>query len=173
MKNLLLVVVFGFSLNCFGQQGDQWKLYPGAADTTKIPTSPENGRIKTFELDFSGKPGEAKVVKDERITNLTTWIGTPQKGSGTVQLKGYRVQLVFDSDKDNVNGMRAQYQSQYNENPAYVDYLQPNFRLRVGNFRTRLQAEQWANEIIKSFPDAVIVEDWIELPELKIPEERK
>jgi hypothetical protein len=173
MKNLVLVVILGFSLNGFAQQGDTWKLYPGGADTLKSPAPSDNGKIKGFDLNFNAKPGEVKVVKDERITNLTTWIGTPQKGSSTVQIRGYRVQLIFDSDKDKVNGSRAQYLSQYNENPAYVDYLQPNFRLRVGNFRTRLQAEAWTHEIVNSFPDAVIVEDWIELPELKKTEEKK
>lgn len=173
MKNLVLVVILGFSLNGFAQQGDAWKLYPGGTDTIKNPTTPTTGKIKGFDLDFTTKPGEAKVIKDERITNLTTWIGTPQKGSSTVQIRGYRVQLIFDSDKDKVNGSRAQYLSQYSKNPAYVDYLQPNFRLRVGNFRTRLQAEQWAHEIAGSFPDAVIVEDWIELPDLKKVEEEK
>ncbi|HYG50345.1 MAG TPA: SPOR domain-containing protein [Flavobacteriales bacterium] len=171
MKNLLLVVVFGISFTCFSQQGDQWKLFPGT-DTNKIATSNDT-KIKSFDLDFNATPGESKVIKDQRITDLVTWMGTPQKSDPTVRIRGYRVQLVFDQDKDNVNSMRAQYQSQYNENPAYVDYLQPNFRLRVGNFRTRLQAEHWAHTISTSFPDAVIVEDWIELPELKKEEEKK
>lgn len=171
MRNLLLVVIFSGFLHCFGQENESWKLFPGGTDTTKIKVEADK-KIKNFELNFEGKKGEVKVVKDERIQNLTEFVATPQKSDPGVKIKGFRVQIFFDSDKDLVNGKRSEYLGSHSENAAYIDYLAPNFRLRVGNFRTRLQAQQWEHELILSFPDAIIVEDWIDLPQLQ-KEEKK
>jgi hypothetical protein len=171
MRNLLLVVVFCGFLPCFGQENESWKLFPGGADTSK--TKPETDKkIRNFDLNFNDKKGEVKVVKDDRIQALTEFVGTPQKSDPGVKIKGFRVQIFFDSDKDLVNQKRSDYLAQHRENPAYVDYLAPNFRLRVGNFRTRLQAQEWEHELLTTFPDAIIVEDWIDLPQLK-KEEKK
>ena len=167
MRNLLLVVFFIHAMVIFGQQNDQMKLFPSAADSVKLKPKPGDEKIKSLDLDFNGKKGEVKVVKDERIQGLTEFIGAPQKSDPGVKMKGFRVQLFFDSDKDLVNQKRSDYLARHNENAAYVDYLAPNFRLRVGNFRTRLQAQHWEHEMMVDFPDAIIVEDWIDLPELK------
>lgn len=170
MKALIYTVLIVITLinNVKSQNSTDPRLFPGS-DTTKITPKASNQKITTLSLDFNqSKPGEVKVNKDERIQDLTKFVGTPQKGSPNVQIKGYRVQVFFDSDKDQVNQKRSDYLARHSENPAYVDYLQPNFRLRVGNFRTRLQAQRWQDEIKNDFPDAIIVEDWIDLPKLEL-----
>lgn len=173
MKFLLLVVVFASFSPIFGQENESWKLFPNGTDTTKNNVKSSEQKINSFNLDFKDKKGEVKVTKDERIQILTEFIGTPQKSDPGVKMKGYRVQIFFDSDKDLVNQKRSDYLAQHRENAPYVDYLAPNFRLRVGNFRTRLQAQAWEHELMVDFPDAIIVEDWIDLPELKKGEEKK
>lgn len=167
MKNLLLVVILANSFQAFNQESEAWKLFPSTGDTLKNVTVSKDKKVLSFDLEFKTKKGEVKVTKDERIQALTEFVATPQKNDPGVKLKGFRVQVFFDSDKDLVNQKRSDYLSQHRENAAYVDYLAPNFRLRVGNFRTRLQAQQWEHELINDFPDAIIVEDWIDLPELK------
>ncbi len=149
----------------FTQSNQPQKLYPGNSDSTNAVL--ENEKIKVIELDFEVKPGEVKVMKDNRIQSLIEFLGSAQKGDAGVRIKGFRVQIFFDTDKENVNQKRSDYLARHGENAAYVDYLAPNFRLRTGNFRTRLQAQYWQNEIAVDFPDAIIVEDWIELPKLK------
>lgn len=149
----------------WGHTQQDIRLFPG--DSVRMDTS--RSKIKSFDLNFTAKEGVVNVYKDSRFDKLTEFVGTPVKGA-TVQMKGYRVQAFFSTDKDEVNGKRGEYLGQYNEHPAYVDYLAPNFRLRLGDFRTRLQAQQWQDQIKLLFPDAIIVEDYIELPGLKKPE---
>lgn len=151
-------------------QEHQWNLFPGG-DTLKETEAPAGEKIKSFDLEFNGRQGEVKVVKDERIQELSKFVGEPQRGEAGVTMKGYRVQVFFDTDKDLVNQKRADYLARHDDNPAYIDYKQPNFRLRVGNFRTRLQAQQWQDEIKMDFPDAIIIEDWINLPALRTTDE--
>lgn len=166
MKFLLNCLLFVFALATQAQD-TRWNLFPGT-DTTKTQAS--NGeKIQNFNLNFDQKPGTVTVKQDARTEKLIGFIGEPQKGA-TVTMKGFRVQLFFDTNKDQVSQKRADYLARHDEHPAYVDYLQPNFRLRVGNFRTRLQAQKWQDEMKIDFPDAIIVEEWIELPSLKISE---
>jgi hypothetical protein len=163
-----ILVLFYLFVSCLSLQAQehQWNLFPGKDDSTQ--TINNNGtKITGFNLDFNAKPGEVKISQDSREDKLIEFIGQPQPGAPGVRIKGYRVQLFFDTDKDVVSQKRADYLSRHNENPAYVDYLQPNFRLRVGNFRTKLQAQHWQEEVKNDFPDAIIVEDWIDLPELR------
>lgn len=168
MKSTLFKFSFSFLLVVafLGVQAQEhaWNLFPGAQDTT---TKTSGQKITGFTLDFNASPGQVKISQDSRIDQIVQFIGEPQAGSSDVKIKGYRVQLFFDTDKDQVNQKKADYLSRHDNNPAYVDYLQPNFRLRVGNFRTKLQAQHWQNEVRFDFPDAIIVEDWIDLPNLK------
>lgn len=168
MKIILSIWFSALSLSLFSQENKDWKTYPGSADTVRKT----NEKTTEFNLNYNAKQGDVKVVKDEKIQKLTDFSGTPQKNEPAVKIKGFRVQLFFDSDKDIVNQKRSDYLARFSEHPAYIDYLQPNFRLRAGNFRTKLQAQFWANELILDFPDAIIVEDWIDLPALK-KEEKK
>ena len=48
------------------------------------------------------------------------------------------------------------------EIPAYLSWLAPNFRLRVGDLRTRLEAEKLLHEMRLTYPGSYIVPDEIE-----------
>jgi len=59
---------------------------------------------------------------------------------------------------------KAYFMSLYPQHKTYVDYLAPNYRVRVGNFRTQLEAEKLKHEIIGAFPTSIVVADKIQLP---------
>ena len=54
----------------------------------------------------------------------------------------------------------------YPEPKAYIYYSAPNYRVRVGNFRTELEAEALKFELIAIYPTAIVVGDKIQLPDL-------
>lgn len=166
MKIFLTLICF----TAFGAkaQEHQWNLFPGDADTAATQHT-AGEKITGFTLDFNTKPGQVKVNQDNRVDKITEFIGTPQ-GANPVKIKGYRLQLFFSTDKDQVNQKRGEFLSRTKNLPAYIDYLQPNFRLRGGDFRTKLQAQKLQEELKNDFPDAIIVEDWIELPALNLSE---
>ncbi|MFZ5551861.1 MAG: SPOR domain-containing protein [Bacteroidota bacterium] len=171
MKKLFFVfTLLFFSVVVFGQDDNEWKLFkPAEGNTVKkdsaIALTP--GLVITqFFLDFNAKKGNVSVSKDGRLDGLTAFTGTPQNGKPTVTMKGFRIQAFFDPDKTNVNQKRADYLAQFDEHPAYIDFLAPNFRLRIGDFRTKQDAEGWRDKIKVLFPDAIIVMDDIELPKL-------
>lgn len=80
--------------------------------------------------------------------------------------KGYRVQIYFGSDKAKANEMKAKFLAQYASGiHAYEVYDVPNFKIRVGDFRTRMEAYRFLKKIRADFPSSFIVESEIEYPE--------
>jgi hypothetical protein len=108
----------------------------------------------------SRKRGKITVMEDERITELDN---LKKKYPG--QLNGYRVQIFF-GDRAKALETKANFTAEHPEIPAYISYLAPNFRLRVGDFRTKLEGEKLKKEIEYTYPGSYLVKDKIELPSL-------
>lgn len=80
-----------------------------------------------------------------------------------VNRKGYRIQIYFGADKTKAKEMKAKFLGRYSDKVrAYEIYEVPNFKIRVGDFRTRLEAYRFLKEIKAEFPTAFIVESDIE-----------
>jgi len=77
--------------------------------------------------------------------------------------KGYRVQ-VFLGDRRTAEETKRTFLQKYPDTPAYLSWLAPNFRLRVGDLRTRLEAERLLRDMKVIFPGSYIVPDDIEMP---------
>lgn len=122
---------------------------------------------KQFDLNYNEKDGQVNVIGDSRLDKLNEFNATAQSGQSGVKMQGYRLQIFYDQEKSIINQKKADYLARYKDQPAYVNYKAPNFRLRVGDFRTRLQAEKYMNEIRVDWPDAIIVEDDIDLPTIE------
>ncbi|MBI3134812.1 MAG: hypothetical protein HYZ14_09095 [Bacteroidetes bacterium] len=120
-------------------------------------------------LNFASKPGKLSVYKDERITKIEDFVRTGEGSIEGVKIDGYRVLIFFDMSKTVVEQQKAYFLSMYNQHKAYVDYMAPNYRVRVGNFRTELEAEKLKQEILPLFPTAIVVSDKIQLPDLNAP----
>jgi len=103
------------------------------------------------------KKGTVRIIQDERINTLDR-----VTKSNPYKHDGFRIQIIFGS-QNLVNGKKASFQNKYSY-PAYVDFLAPNFRLRVGDFPTKQLAEKHLYRIRKSFPNAYIVKAKINIP---------
>jgi hypothetical protein len=80
-------------------------------------------------------------------------------------LKGYRVQ-IFLGDRTKAEETRRSFLVRHPDTPAYLDYLAPNFRVRVGDQRTKLDGEKLKHELLNEFPGLYVVPCEIEMPRL-------
>lgn len=85
------------------------------------------------------------------------------------KISGYRLQLFF-GDREKAEKLKERFKKEHQDIKAYVDYYAPNFRLRVGNFRTRIAAYRFMQELGTKPWMPYIVRTEIELPELGIDE---
>jgi hypothetical protein len=109
--------------------------------------------------------GKVIVIEDLRVKEMMgKYIEMNEKCRN--RIKGYRVQIHFGAEKSRAREMKAKFLMRFSEVPAYELYEQPYFKIRVGDFRTRLDAFRFHKQISPEFPGSFIVEDDIELPRL-------
>lgn len=111
--------------------------------------------------------GDIKIVKDNRIDALVKKQSEITPPEIKPQIDGYRVQLYFDSERADINDARSRFISQFPKVDTYVDYNAPNYFLKVGDFRTRLEAEKIKAAVEAEFPTSFIVKEKINLPRLE------
>ena len=80
--------------------------------------------------------------------------------------RGYRIKIHFGADKSEAYEVKKLFLEKFPDVAAYSKYDQPNFNVRVGNFRTKLEAYNFLKLVQVEFPSAFIVTDSIEFPEL-------
>ncbi len=114
--------------------------------------------------------GKVSLVQDRKIEEL---LAKHVEINAKTPIKGYRVKIHFGADKNKAKEIKAKFLSQFPDIAAYEKYDQPNFNIRVGDFRTKLEAYRLLKELQQEFPAAFIVQDEIELPELEVPLEKK
>ena len=82
-------------------------------------------------------------------------------------MDGFRIQIFFDSgnnSKTKAQSIYEEFKAKYPDIGAYLSFKSPNYKVRVGDFRTRLDAQRFLNEIIAEYPSAWIVADMIRFP---------
>jgi hypothetical protein len=113
-----------------------------------------------------GQQGNVEIKKDPRIENLIKQEGTIVPPATSPQITGYRIQLFFDINKDAVNEARSKFISMYPKIDTYVTFTAPNFFLKVGDFRTQMEAEKIKSNIDDQFPTSNIIKEKINLPRI-------
>ncbi len=84
----------------------------------------------------------------------------------TAAIKGYRIQIVSTTNRAQVYQTKSEFYRQFKDVPTYIEYQQPNFKLRIGNFRNKLEATKALTEVSEFYPDAFITRESISMDEL-------
>ena len=105
------------------------------------------------------------ITKDARVDDLIR----KQKELNLLKqtIAGYRVQIYFGANRPKASEVKIDFNSKHPEVASYITYQQPNFKIRVGDFRTRLEAQKFLKNIEGQYATSFIVQDEIKLPPLK------
>jgi len=125
--------------------------------------------VLLFGLLLKSFAGDTVLVyKDRRLDALTAkqaaFNAQALKTNPNGQYKGYRVQLIATNSRADAYRAKAVFLQHFPEGRSYISYQSPNFRVRVGNFLGRQDAEEFKIALNKIFIEGVdIVEDAIEV----------
>ena len=108
--------------------------------------------------------GHIDVIRDARLNTLLQRYSTINAKKASIQ--GYRIQLVASSNRTELYKVKSQFYSLFPDQQPYVVYEQPNFKLRIGNYRTRLEAYKNLQLILTKFSDAFIIRDELKIEDL-------
>jgi hypothetical protein len=79
-------------------------------------------------------------------------------------IPGFRIQVINSSDRNKVFAVKTKVYQQYPELKPYLMYQPPNYKLKLGNFRTAEEAQPYLDQLTKQFPTGVyIIHDIIEV----------
>jgi len=107
------------------------------------------------------------VHKDARLDVLTA--KQTQINSRAAQLtstglyKGFRIQVLSTNSRDLAFKTKADLLARFPDQKTVTLFQSPNFKVRMGNFITKAEAEKFRLSINKLFPDGIfVVEDTID-----------
>lgn len=86
-----------------------------------------------------------------------------QKNEQTDDIEGYRIQITSNNDRTKIYNLRSEVYLRFPDIKNYLKYEQPYYRLRVGDFKTRLEARKYLERVIRYFPSAFIVSDEVKV----------
>ncbi len=127
--------------------------------------------FQSFAQDTAGKkPADSNAViihKDPRLDLLVkkqAEINEETSRDARRNMKGFRILVINTNKRDEAIAAKAKVYTYFPELKAYLIYQSPYFRLKVGNFKERKDAEDYQKKLSLRFPDGVfIVNDIIEV----------
>ena len=133
-------------------------VWQGAPDEESSNTAAEPDQIVTS----TERPlGSVVEQYDERIASLDSLWRTEDHA-----LRGFRIQ-IFSGSLQAAREVRSKARRTNGESSVYLSSMPPNYRVTIGDFRTRWEAQKAKDAWMKSFPMAIVIPMDIKLPALK------
>ncbi len=104
--------------------------------------------------------GTLVIKQDARIDTLL--IRHIEHNKANPAIEGWRVQVYFESGNNSKQlaiNARDRFTELFPEYGAYLTFNEPYYKVRVGDFRTRMDAEGFRQLVITEFPNAYVVPD--------------
>jgi hypothetical protein len=121
-----------------------------------------------FAQEKNKEKGNIQIIQDDKVDLLVS--KHIQINQNRKSMEGYRIQIFFDSGNNSKTKAQSIYEgfkAKYPDVRAYLSFKSPNYKVRVGDFRTRLDAQRFLNDIIDEYPNAWIIADMINLPKVE------
>lgn len=118
----------------------------------------------SLKCDTAQTSGSFSIHQDLRLDRLLEKYVKINEEKCPDLVQGYRIQIYSSSgtgSSQRAREERAKFLTFYPNVSAYNDYDAPNFRVRVGDFRTKLEAEELKKQVSQEFPSCFIVPDYI------------
>jgi len=118
---------------------------------------------------FAQQRGKVEVVADPLIslmqrnrsgthisTSSTTHPPIDKSNATRTTTMGFRVQIYSGASRSDAFAERARFNALYKDIDTYVSYEEPNYRVKVGDFRSRNEAQDLMQGLRKQFNNVFI-----------------
>ena len=120
-----------------------------------------------LNVNAQSDSGSVVVFKDARIDLLVKKqiaINEETTRDSRRTANGFRILVINSNDRNKVFAAKAKIYQNYPELKPYLMYQPPFYKLKVGNFRTREEAEEYQRALSRDFPTGLyIVREIIEV----------
>ena len=146
-KGLILFCVLGlFFVQAKGQEGGNVNVQKDSLITL----------LQQFRAANEINPTTARLIS----------LGTKpvDKAKATrVKRRGFRVQIYSGSNRSEAYAIQARFRNQHSDIDTYITYAEPNYRVKVGDFRSRAQANEFMRTIRSQYKSVFIFQEdiWV------------
>ncbi|MCQ2310534.1 MAG: SPOR domain-containing protein [Paludibacteraceae bacterium] len=118
--------------------------------------------VRAQDVDNSIEPiglfnamSNATIHQDSCLTQLMEdhWNGRVR---GEIEMDGWRVQIYSSNSqlvaKQEAEALKKTLENEISE-PIYINFIQPFWKVRIGNFQTLEEAKAYRNELVQQFPE--------------------
>lgn len=146
-------------------------LFPGAIcasgkDTLNIDTPHDLLYELRHASDNGGKVNITSAPAVNDLVQLHVYLNKKQK-----TFTGYRIQIFsgssYDSKIEQLRQMKEDFETEFPDIPAYLKYFDPDFKIRAGNFYSRLDCIPALHRIRKKYPASYPVKTEIPFSDMK------
>ncbi len=82
-------------------------------------------------------------------------------GSGIYSGRGFRVQIYSGNDRSKAAKMKIDFQRRFPNVHTYMTYVTPRFKVKVGDYRSRAEAQEMYNKLSTLYNPCMIVPDMV------------
>lgn len=129
--------------------------------------------LLSFCKTLSAQVAVAKNISDGVTIHADPRIDVLIKKNKNVNLgvirsgNGYRVQIYNGNDRNKANEIRVDFLRRFPGIRTYLTYSQPQFRVKVGDYRTRDEAQKMYDQVSTIYTSPMIVPDIIVINTLR------
>ena len=127
----------------------------------------QNSGISSQTAKMEELLGTLQIRQDPRITDLL--IRHSQINQRKNATEGFRLEIFFSSDnkaREQAEHIKNDFNTVFPDITSYLLFQTPNFKVRIGDFRSKSEALKTKAFISSKYPNAFIVKDNIRFPEL-------
>lgn len=132
--------------------------------------------ISCFSITSWGQDSDSNnyvsIHTDERLNTVVNTKPTTTNKSGFVgRMKGFRVQIYSGNDRTKANQAKMEFMKAFPGVRSYITYHTPQFKVRVGDFKTRQEAGELYHKTSAKFNPCMIVPDVVNINSVRKPKE--
>lgn len=175
---IFFISIFLIPSVIFSQENNDWKSFPASPDTNTVNAGEgiltdtiSNTVEKILEDSTKGHLKSNIPPEVQELNDIYT-----EQSKNKPQIKGYTV-LLYSGSGANSKLKARNILLEFNEkfpdcnSASHLTWKSPNYEVRIGDYRTKLEAEKLLQKIKEEFPTAFVKKAMIELPVLR-PEEK-
>jgi|GEM_PF-2405913 len=162
MKQLLIPILCFFSLNIAAQG-----LYSESKSDTGYMKITADARLSALisKGGYKGRlisPGSTTGTSTGTSTDTSLSVGADISGRAVpYRAKGVRIQIYSGPDRGKANQVKMSFMKNFPGIRAYLMYAAPNFRVRVGDFKSRSDAMALYHQLTDNYKSVMIVPDMV------------
>lgn len=115
-----------------------------------------------YQLNASSQTKEG-TVRIESSAHIDEMVAQKKDYNKTVEtFQGYKIQIYYGSEKECYE-IKDEFSSLFPDISTSIIFSTPQWKLQVGNYRTRLEADHEMVTIKKEYPAAIVLATEIEM----------